>query len=63
MYRVTIQLEHGCKVELVEPSILRAAARVEDYREHMVFCDIQRIEGGEDNSRGKVDQAGNGVAG
>lgn len=47
MYRVTIQLEHGCKVEFVETTILRAAARVEDYREHMVFYDIQRIEGGE----------------
>lgn len=54
MYRVTIQLEHGCKVEFVESSILRAAARVENYREHMVSCDIQQIEEGGDNARSGV---------
>ena len=56
MYRVTIQLEHGCKVEFVEPSILRAAARVEEYHDKMLFCDIQQIEGGEEVGGGKVDQ-------
>lgn len=63
MYRVTIQLEHGCKVEFVESSILQAAAKVEEYHGKMLWCEIQRIEGGEDNSGGKVDQAGNWVAG
>lgn len=64
MYRVTIALEHGCRVELVEPTFLRAAARVEDYREKMTGYNIEPfIEGGEDNSGGKVDQAGNRVAG
>ena len=56
MYRVTIQLEHGCKVEFVESSILRAAARVGEYHGMMESCEITRIEGGEDNSGGKVDQ-------
>lgn len=63
MYRVTIQLEHGCKVEFVETSIIRAAAKVEEYHGRMLWCDIQQIEGGEDNSGGKVDQVGNGIAG
>lgn len=59
MYRVTIQLEHGCKVEFVETSILRAAVRVENYREHMVSCDIQQIEEEGDNVGSKVDQDNN----
>lgn len=64
MYRVTITLEHGCKVEHVEPSFLRAAARVEEYREKMTGYEIRPLtEGGEDNSGGEVDQAGNRVAG
>ncbi len=54
MYRVTIQLEHGCKVEFVEPSILRAAAKVEEYHDKMLFCDIQQIEGGEEDARSGV---------
>lgn len=63
MYRVTIQLVHGCKVEFAETTILRAAARVENYREHMVSCDIQQIEEEGDNGGSKVDQTGNWVAG
>ena len=63
MYRVTIQLEHGCKVEHVEPSFLHAALRVEEYRDKMAWYDIRPVEGGEDNSGGKVDQTGNRVAG
>lgn len=60
MYRVTIQLEHGCKVEFVEPSILRAAVRVEEYHDKMVWCDIHQMEEGEDYSkRSEVDQDNN----
>lgn len=59
MYRVTIQLVHGCKVEFVESSIIQAAAKVEEYHGKMLWCDIQRVEGGEDNSGGKVDQDNN----
>jgi hypothetical protein len=52
MYLVTIQFEHGCKLEFVETTILRAAARVEGYREHMMFCDIQLIkEDGKDGDQ------------
>ena len=59
MYRVTIQLEHGCKVEFVEPSILRAAVRVEEYHDKMVWCDIHQMEEGGDIGGGKVDQDNN----
>jgi hypothetical protein len=59
MYWVKIRLDNGSEVHYTESSILRAAARVEDYREHMVFCDIQLIkEEGEDGG-GKVDQDSN----
>jgi len=54
MYRVTIQLEHGCKVEFVESSILRAATRVGDYHGMMESCEITRI-GEEDEDGGKED--------
>lgn len=55
-YWVKIRLDNGSEVHFTESSILRAAARVEDYREHMVWCDIQQIkEEGEDGG-GKVDQ-------
>ena len=63
MYRVTIQLEHGCKVEFVESSILLAAVRVEEYHDKMVWCDIHQMEEGVSIGGGKVDQAGNGIAG
>ena len=57
MYRVTITLEHGCRVEFVEPTFLRAAARVEEYRERMTGYNIEPfIEGGEDNARSGVHQ-------
>jgi len=59
MYRVTIQLEHGCKVEFVEPSILRAAVRVEEYHDNMLFCDIHQMEEGVSIGGGKVDQDSN----
>lgn len=49
MYRVTIQLEHGCKVEFVESSIIRAAAKVEEYHGKMLWCDIQQIREEDDN--------------
>ena len=54
MYRVTIQLEHGCKVEFVESSILRAAVRVEEYHGKMLWCDIQQIGEGEEDARSGV---------
>lgn len=63
MYKVTIRLVDNTHLQFIEPSILRAAVRVEEYHDNMLFCDIQQMEGGEDNSGGKVDQAGNGVAG
>lgn len=62
MYRVTIRLEDGREVYYTETSILRAAARVEEYHEKMLFCDIQQIREDGDNVGGKVDQASNGVA-
>lgn len=49
MYRVTIQLEHGCKVEFVESSILRAATRVGEYHGMMESCEITRIGEEDDN--------------
>ena len=54
MYRVTIQLEHGCKVEFVESSILRAAVKVEEYHGKMLWCDIQQIKEEVDNARSGV---------
>ena len=60
MYRVTIRLDDGREVYYVESSIIRAAARVEEYHDKMLFCDIQQMEEGEDNSkRSKVDQDNN----
>jgi hypothetical protein len=44
MYWVKIRLDNGSEVHYTESPILRAAARVEEYREHMVFCDIQLIK-------------------
>ena len=44
MYWVKIRLDNGNEVHFTEQSILRAAARVEDYREHMLWCDIQLIK-------------------
>lgn len=56
MYWVKIRLDNGSEVCFPEQSILRAAARVEDYREHMVFCDIRLIrEEGEDECGTKAD--------
>lgn len=60
MYQVTIRLENGCEVHYTESSIIRAAARVEEYHDKMLFCDIQQMGEGEDNSkRSKVDQDSN----
>jgi len=59
MYLVKIRLDNGSEVQYSESSILRAAARVEDYREHMVFCDIQLIKEDGKDGGGKVDQDNN----
>lgn len=49
MYRVTIRLEDGHEVYYTETSIIRAAARVEEYHNDMVWCDIQQMDRREDN--------------
>lgn len=59
MYRVTIRLDDGRDVYYTETSIIRAAARVEEYHDNMLWCDIQQVKEGEDNSGGKVDQDSN----
>ena len=52
MYRVTIRLEDGRDVYYTETSIIRAAARVEEYHEKMLWCDIQQIrEEGKDGDQ------------
>lgn len=63
LYKVTIQLAPGVQVQFVEPSILQAAQRAEKYHGNMLWCEIQQIDGREDNGGGQVDQAGNGIAG
>lgn len=59
MYKVTIRLENGNEVQFVEQSILRAAVRVEEYHDNMLFCDIQQMEEGVSIGGGKVDQDNN----
>lgn len=59
MYRVTIRLEDGREVYYTETSIIRAAARVEEYHNDMVWCDIQQMDRREDNGGSKVDQDSN----
>lgn len=56
MYRVTIRLDDGRDVYYTETSIIRAAARVEEYHEKMLWCDIQQIREEGDNGGGKVDK-------
>lgn len=52
MYRVTIRLDDGRDVYYTETSIIRAAARVEEYHENMLWCDIQQIrEEGKDGDQ------------
>lgn len=46
MYQVTIRLDDGRDVYYTETSILRAAARVEEYHDKMVWCDIQQMKEG-----------------
>ena len=59
MYRVTIRLEDGRDVYYTETSIIRAAARVEEYYDNMLWCDIQQIREEGDNGGGKVDKDNN----
>jgi hypothetical protein len=56
MYKVTIRLEDGRDVYYTETSIIRAAARVEEYHDTMLWCDIQQIREDGDNGGGKVDK-------
>lgn len=46
MYKVTIRLIDNTHLQFIEPSILRAAVRVEEYHDNMLFCDIQQMEEG-----------------
>lgn len=63
MYKVTIRLATGEQLQFIEASIHLAAVRVEEYHGNMLWCDIQQMDGREDNGGGEVDQAGNRVAG
>ena len=65
VYKVTICLPGGESLEAVEASFLRAVHLVESYYSVLRGYTITKVEAkeGEDNSGGKVDQAGNGIAG
>lgn len=53
MYKVTIRLVDNTQLQFIEPSILRAAVRVQEYHEKMLFCDIQQMEGSGDINDGR----------
>lgn len=56
MYKVTIYLPEGKRLEAVEASFLRAVHLVETYHSVMTGYTITQVKEGDDNSGGKVDQ-------